>query len=196
MNKEIKYVDDDTILVFDEYGNYTKKPNEVNVEKKLETENKIENINQIIEKIKKQISECDNFDDVLNFILKLNLLIPIVSMPLLYTNAITPIITGLVTTFLGAGTITSVAFKKYNNKNKNGLNAKLKYANNLENQYQSELENLLSEDKISKNTNFTNEIIPIKYSNELDMNLKETMDLVYNEAYSKNKTLKKNKKHK
>ena len=198
MNKEIKYVDEDTVLVFDEYGNYTKGPYEFNMEKKLETENKIENINQVIEKVKKQISECDSFDDILDFILKLTLIIPIVSLPLLYTNAITSAVTSLILAFTGTGAITSVIFKNYNTKNKNGLNAKLEYASNLESCYHSELKSIKSENKVSKNNDFTNEIIPIKYSDGLDNSIKETMEKVYNEAYSNNKTLilTKNKKHK
>lgn len=168
MNKDIIYSNENSGLVFDESL----------------IENKIENVKQLVGLICKQIEECDNVDNTCKFCLKMIVPLTILSIPTLFISMPMFITGGIVTSFLGVGTI---IIKKFNTKNKNDLNAKLEMVNNLEKQYQDELsekKNFDSTPEVSKENVITNELMPVKSSDDLDKSENETIDMIYDKVYS------------
>ena len=188
MNKDIIYLDSNTVGISDNKGKISKRTYEDNIEDILADENKVELINEIISDLKNEIVDKKSFEWFLKTFLKCQILVFIaVVIVLIALKATIPslIITSLLIPSLYAGALNII--KKFNNKKLNALNGKLELANKLQEEYKKDLENSLIKSnglsKVPEEKLLVNEVASIAYSESLDDYVIEDLNNAYNDAY-------------
>lgn len=188
INKDIIYLDSNSIGVSDNEGNIKKRTYENNIEDILAKENKVEIINEIVCDLKKDIEDrkglayfCKNylrFQPIVYIIV--NVLVIALGSPVIETLSISTLLMSIL--------CSTVAIVKRNNKKKlNGSTAELKLAEQFQEDYQNDLEiSLIKNKELAKAPEeklLLNEIVSIAHSKGLDESVMNELNEVYNEAY-------------
>lgn len=190
MNKEYKYINNETIEIKDEKGNLIKrKVNCNNVTEVLELENKIETLDNMIKDIEKKLNFREEYIKFAPFWIKVHMLVPVLTIVLLLTSCITGWIYTIYSILLAcfmfsiAIILTSITASigiYLANKDINGLTSKLEKSKEMKEELEKVLLKELSiEIKPSKiNNNELNKPI------ELEESLTIADNVVLSHAYS------------